>query len=156
VALVTAVAVVALLGLRASVPQAAPAAPAAPPRPVPVGLVPTPPYDRLPGRTPIPAPSLVGEDGQTIGGELPVFAPAPSQLAVRIAVRMILNRFCREPAGHRIHFDPGVGTSWRSATAVVSPPRSRLADRPMIILRLFWTGYTYRWRGSLYQLADCG
>jgi hypothetical protein len=155
VALATAVAAVALLGLRASVPQGTPAAPGGPPSPV--RLVPAPPYDRLPGRTPIPAPSLVGEDGQTIGGELPVFAPAPSRLAVRIAVRMILNRFCTEPAVHPVRLDQGVGASWRSATATASPPpRFPFADRPMIVIRLSWTGYTYRWRGSLHQLADCG
>ncbi len=159
-ALAATAAVLALVALRTSAPQARPAAAGGSTSRTagsPLATVPTAPFDMLPGRTPIPAPSLIGEDGQTIGGEIPLFAPAPSEAAVRIAVKLILNRFCRDPDAHAIRLEPGAGESWRSATAIVRQQRGLpLAHRPVITLRLLWTGYTYRWRGSLDQLTDCG
>jgi hypothetical protein len=151
-------AVAALAALRASLPeQAAPSATAisAAPRVLPYGELGGPPYDTLPSRTPIPVPSLVSEDGQTVGGELPLFAPAPSEQAARIAVELVLGRYCRQPAAHLIELEQGVGESWRSVTAVVSQARFPLSYWPVITLHLTFTGYTYRWRGSLAELRAC-
>jgi hypothetical protein len=143
-----------------------------------------PPYDTLPGRTPIPPPRLVSEDGQRMVGELPVFAPAPSRPAVRLAVAMVLGRYCRDPAAHtvqllsepRVRWEPGragplpvpmpapprgpgaadppapLGDPWQFAVALVSMGSS---PGPGLVLTLYWTGYTYRWRGSLAQLNAC-
>jgi hypothetical protein len=65
------------------------------------------PFDRLPGRTPIPPPILISMDGQRVAGELPVFALAPSEAAVRIAAGMVLGRYCRNPAAHDVQLVPG-------------------------------------------------
>jgi hypothetical protein len=149
-ALGVAAAAAVLVGLRAGVPQAGQPSPQARP----LATLPAPPYDRLPGRTPIPAPT-VSRDRLTVGGELPVFAPAPSEAAVRIDALLILNRYCREPATHAIELQQGVGEAWRSVTAVVYQARIPLPYRPEITLHLYWTGYTYRWQGSLPELTHC-
>jgi hypothetical protein len=61
-----------------------------------------PPYDRLPGRTPIPPPRLISEDGQLVSGELPASTLSPSRAAVRQAVALVLGRYCRDPAAHTV------------------------------------------------------
>jgi hypothetical protein len=179
-----------------------------------------PPYDQLPGRTPIPAPRLVSQDGQRVVGEVPVFAPAPSEVAARKAVDLVIGRYCRDPGAHSVQLVtpprsrlgsgrfpgpgggpaagpasgptggstlptvPGVGPTisptsaptaptpapnttppvptptpipvrldpWQFAVAVVTSPSSGRLD---VVVSLSWTGFTYRWSGSLAQLNAC-
>ncbi len=187
-----------------------------------------PPYDQLPGRTPIPAPRLVSQDGQRVVGEVPVFAPAPSEVAARKAVDLVIGRYCRDPDAHSVQLVtpprtrfgsgrfpgpggsppagptsspasgptsgpaggsnlptvPGVGPTisptgvptaptpapnttapvppptptavrldpWQFAVAVVTSSSSGRLD---VVVSLSWTGFTYRWSGSLAQLNAC-
>jgi hypothetical protein len=164
-----------------------------------------PPYDLLPGRTPIPPPRLISEDGQGVAGELPATTLSPSRPAVGQAVALVLGRYCRTPATHTVRlipetglrWEPGLGNSpgvqpgpapgplplplpppwprtgppgsstgsgslpagaaaadnpWRFAVALVTAAPSGSHE---VTLTLRWTGYTYRWRGSLAELNHC-
>ncbi|MEN3356933.1 MAG: hypothetical protein V7637_915 [Mycobacteriales bacterium] len=188
-----------------------------------------PPYDRLPGRTPIMPAILVSEDGQQVDGGVPLFGAAPSEAAARGAVDLVLGYYCRNPTAHAVQLFtqprrfgpgpgrfpglggypgpypggrqptvPGVGPTvsptadpptagpspapttggrgaaapgsptttpsgpaatparmppWQFAVAVVTSPSSGRLDA---VLRLYWNGSSYRWRGSLAQLNSCG
>lgn len=101
--------------LRAGLPQ-----PVAAGRPV-WAVFEGPPYDRLPGRTPIPPPRLISEDGQWVSGELPASTLSPSRAAVRQAAGLVLGRYCRNPAAHTVQLLEERQVPW---------PGSRTGPRP--------------------------
>lgn len=87
----------AIAGLRSGLPE--------PDRPRATGLLWTgpagPPYDQFPGRTQIPAPRLVSEDGQRVAGMLPP-GSGPSETAARAAADLVIGRYCRIPPAHGV------------------------------------------------------
>jgi hypothetical protein len=107
-----------------------------------------PPFDRLPGRTRIPAPTRVGS---SLGGTLPAVGGPGKAAAVRSA-ELVLGRFCREPSRYTVAV--GGGPDWRSATASVFQLERSYAPAA-VVLRLEWTGRAYQWRGSPVQLGSC-
>jgi hypothetical protein len=116
---------------------------------------PAPPYDTLPGRTPIPAPSLVSEDGQVVEGTVPVRPLwGHEQEQGRRAVGLVLGRYCRDPAALTIAFP--YGAAGPTYVAVVSDRRT---GRFVATIALSPTGSeedgSYEWRGWLDQLHRC-
>ena len=112
--------------------------------------VPLPPFDRLPGRTPIPAPTM-GPDRQVVRGPLPAVG-GPHRKAALASAELVLGRFCRQPAEYAVEAAPE--PDWERVTAHVHS-RERSAGRPAIVLRLAWTGRAYAWSGSRRQLSNC-
>jgi hypothetical protein len=115
-----------------------------------------PPYDALPGRVPIPAPSLVSEDGRVVEGRLPIFELATTEATARRAVELVLGRYCRTVGAQTVRFAPGVG--WTNRIAVVTDARS---GQFVAALTLWWdrpwpdSAGSYRWRGTIEQLRTC-
>ncbi len=134
---------------RADRTQAAPPAPAG-------GVVPgrirrqPPPFDRLPGRTPIPAPAAVHPPG-TAAGVLPPTG-APGEPAAHAAVRLVVGRYCRWPEAYQVQTDRV--RTWRAPEALVVRT-SYSSSRVVATLQLRWTGRSYAWRGSEAELARC-
>jgi hypothetical protein len=156
----TAVAVLATAGavaaLRAGAEPVPPRAePVAPPahRPSPEfrALSPPPPYDRLPGRTPIPAPRLVGPDWQIVRGRLPAVGE-PGRPAAQRAAALVIGRYCREPAVLAAEVTPDRGWTWVTAR-LFSMERSN--SPPVATFRLIWTRDSYDWTGSYAELLSC-
>jgi hypothetical protein len=141
-----AVAVVAVL--RAGTEPVVPAVPEPTP-PVTVPPLPTGPFDRLPGRTPIPRPS---ERGGTAQGALPPTGPGPSEEAAVRATQLVLGRYCARPDRYTISVVPQDG--WRLLGGLATG-LDRGGDGPLIDLLLAWDGRSYRWSGSLVQLRGC-
>ena len=134
-------------GLRAGTGPVVPAVPDATPPPAVVGL-PTGPFDRLPGRTPIPPPS--SRDGR-LSGEVP--APGgPGKEPALGAALLVLGRYCVRPDRYTLTVAPQDG--WNTL-GVLAVGLGRGGDGPLIDLQLTWTGRTYRWSGSLVQLRTC-
>jgi hypothetical protein len=107
----------------------------------------TPPYDRRPGRTPVPAPEQVGDQ---VSGALPAVG-APSKAAVSRAVDLVLGRYCDDPRDYTYTLDPdalAVGVPWRVVRALVFGLRDS-GGLPVQQLTFTWTGAAYRWTGSL-------
>ena len=73
-----------------------------------VASVPTPPFDRLPGRTPIPSPTHAG---WYVHGTLPPTGP-PGRAAAKRATELVLGRFCARPKRYALNIAPE--PSWRS------------------------------------------
>jgi hypothetical protein len=114
---------------------------------------PRPPYDRRPGRTPIPAPAQTG-DG--LSGLLPAMA-GPDRRAAGTAVDLVLGRYCIDPMRYRFDLDPdhdGTRPDWHHVDVLVYDVDRRNAG---VMLRLFldWAGPTYRWLGFLNLLDGC-
>lgn len=109
------------------------------------------PLDRLPGRTPIPAPLVVGYDKQTVIGRLPDVG-GPSRPAAEAATRLVLGRYCQAPATYDIAISQESG--WDRVTT-----RAFRIDRGgyalSMGLRLVWIRSGYTWTGRLTQLAAC-
>ena len=63
---------------------------------------PSPPFDRLPGRTPIPEPAQTG-DG--LSGPLPAIG-GPDKRAAGAAVDLVLGRYCIDPGRYTFTLDP--------------------------------------------------
>jgi hypothetical protein len=107
--------------------------------------------DRLPGRTPIPAPLVVGYDKQTVLGRLPVDG-GPSQFAAKVATRLVLGRYCQVPATYDVRVSPEAG--WNQVSA-----RAFRIDRGgyalSVALRLVWIRSAYAWTGRLTELGSC-
>lgn len=114
------------------------------------------PYDTLPGRTPIPAPSLVSEDGRVVQGNLPLRPSYDGDRVARrrAAVAMVLGRYCRRPQELAITFTPdgpGVGD-----VATVSDRRTgRFIATIVLYAAGTETADYYQWRGWLEQLRNC-
>lgn len=112
-----------------------------------------PPFDRLPGRTPIPLPSPVGGPyEETVRGALPGTGAGPGEQAARSAARLVLGRYCRFPDAYQIQL--AGERRWRAATAVVLR-QVYVGPRRLATLRLRWTGGAYAWQGSPAELAGC-
>ena len=111
-------------------------------------VLPTAPYDRLPGRTPIPAPTAA--DG-FVRGTLPPVG-GPDEPAALRAARLVLGRACYEPAAYALTLKPE--PDWRRVTAFVLT-LDRSGDPPRITLLLTWTGRTYDWVGPEVELRVC-
>jgi hypothetical protein len=156
-AAVVLVATAALLLLRSTVDTAPPRVPrstvdrAAPVVPLPPQ--PTPPYDRRPGRTPIPAPAQTG-DG--LSGLLPATG-GPDRHAADAAVGLVLGRYCLDPAGYAFTLDPdhdGTREDWHHVDVLVFDLQRSYAG-PALRLFLDWAGRSYRWLGFLNLLDGC-
>ena len=117
----------------------------------------TPPYDRLPGRVPIPAPSLVSEDGRNVEGSLPVRVSAPQdEGSAREAAMLVVGRYCREPEKVEIRMRPtGGDDTW--AVILWNPGENKLIAAIYLQADRFAGSpiSTYRWRGWLEQLHRC-
>jgi hypothetical protein len=109
-----------------------------------------PPYDRLPGRTPIPEPTLaVG--GEILRGPLPVVG-SPGPTAARTSAELVLGRYCRRPARYAVALD--WVERWQRVRAL-AVRLDRSTDPPWVVLDLAWTGRAYRWTGRAVQLGTC-
>lgn len=111
--------------------------------------LPDPPFDRLPGRTPIPVPTFSGDD---VLGALPPVRGGPDRAAAAAATELVLGRYCRRPDRYTVTFDPG--RDWRDVAVLVFG-LDRSGDPPVVRLRLTWTGVSYGWRGQAVQLNRC-
>jgi hypothetical protein len=111
-----------------------------------------PPFDRLPGRTPIPLPSPIGRPAEAVRGALPATG-AIGERAAREAARLVLGRYCRYPQGFLVLLDGAPG--WREATAIVLRRSPYLEQRRLTTLRLRWSGHSYAWQGWPAELARC-
>jgi hypothetical protein len=111
-----------------------------------------PPFDRLPGRTPIPLPSPIGRPAEAVRGALPATGPMPDEESVREAARLVLGRYCRHPRAYLVLLDPKPG--WRDVRAIVLR-RAYVGDRRLTTLQLRWTGRAYAWQGWPAELARC-
>ena len=114
---------------------------------------PKPPYDRRPGRTPIPAPAQTG-DG--LSGLLPMMT-GPDRRAAGTAVDLVLGRYCLEPMRYVFTLDPdhnGTQADWHHVRVLVFDVERSYAGAAM---RLFldWAGPSYRWLGFLNLLDGC-
>lgn len=113
-----------------------------------------PPFDRLPGRTPIPLPSPVrgARDAAAVGGPLPATGTPPGEEAARAAARLVVGRYCRFPEAYRVQ--PTSGAPWRDLTVLVL---GQVYNGPRLVatLRLRWTGDAYAWQGSETEFATC-
>ncbi|MFL6130599.1 MAG: hypothetical protein ACJ73E_16250 [Mycobacteriales bacterium] len=115
------------------------------------GLQP-PPFDRLPGRTPIPQPSPIGRPAEAVRGALPATGPAPAEQAARDAARLVLGRYCRYPQAYLVVLESSRG--WREVTAMALL-HTYLEERRLATLQLRWTGQAYSWQGWPRELARC-
>ncbi len=114
---------------------------------------PTPPYDRLPGRTPIPVPAQTG-DG--LSGPLPAVG-GPDKRAAAAAVGLVLGRYCLDPAGYTFTLDPdhdGTREDWHHADVLVFRLNGS-GSGPDLRLILNWDGRSYRWLGFLNLRDGC-
>lgn len=110
-----------------------------------------PPFDRLPGRTPIPTPSPVGRPAEAVRGALPATGPVGEE-AARDASRLVLGRYCRWPRGYQVQLEPK--RSWHEVTATILS-RTYVGSRRLTTLQLRWTGHAYSWQGWPAELARC-
>jgi hypothetical protein len=107
-----------------------------------------PPFDRLPGRTPIPAPSPTG---RALRGTLPAVG-GPGKAAAERSAALVLGRYCLEPRRYALSLSADL--DWRSPTAYALR-LDRSYDPLAVRLRLEWTGRSYAWIGSPAQLLSC-
>ena len=120
---------------------------------VPLPPRPTPPYDRLPGRTPIPAPAQTG-DG--LSGPLPAIG-GPDKRAAAAAVYLVLGRYCLDPKRYTFTLDPDHDGSWPDwhHVDVLVFRLDGSGSGPDLRLFLDWAGRSYRWLGFLDLLDGC-
>ena len=112
--------------------------------------LPGPPYDRLPGRTPIPRPTRLAGD-ELLRGGLPAVGSAGPQAAT-VSAELVLGRYCRRPAKYAVTVEGGSG--WRRLRAL-AVRIDRSSDPPWVVLELVWTGRAYSWTGRSVQLSNC-
>jgi hypothetical protein len=110
--------------------------------------VPTPPFDRLPGRVPIPPPTHAG---WFVQGTLQPVGP-PGRPAAERSALLVLGRHCARPDRYTLTFDPQPG--WRTVD-VLAFGLDRSGDPPAVRLLLTWTGSSYAWIGPAVQLSAC-
>jgi hypothetical protein len=111
-----------------------------------------PPFDRLPGRTPIPQPSPIGRPAEAVRGSLPATGALGDQ-AARAAARLVLGRYCRYPRAYLVMLEPN--RTWRDVVATVLQQTSDVEPHRLTTLRLRWTGHAYAWQGWPAELARC-
>ncbi len=132
-------------GDRPAVRAAGTSAPAAP--------TPTPPFDRLPGRTPIPVPAQTGD---ALSGPLPPTGPV-SKVAAGRAVDLVLGRYCADPGTYTYTLGPdsdGRAQDWHHVDVLVFSLNQGGAG-PALRFFLDWAGTSYRWLGFLALLNGC-
>jgi len=120
---------------------------------VPLPPQPTPPYDRLPRRTPIPEPAQTG-DG--LSGPLPAIG-GPDKHAAVAAVYLVLGRYCLDPKRYTFTLDPDHDRSrpdWHHVDVLVFRLDGS-GSGPDLRLFLDWAGRSYRWLGFLDLLDGC-
>ena len=113
---------------------------------------PQPPFDHLPGRTPIPNPTAA-LDRRTLTGPLPrVTDGRPGETAATSAARLVLGRYCRRPWAFTVTTEPRSGWQQVRAKASRTVPRRIFLD-----LRLRWDAprRAYEWTGVIAQLDTC-
>ncbi|HYT09885.1 MAG TPA: hypothetical protein VEL73_04415 [Mycobacteriales bacterium] len=115
--------------------------------------LPVPPFDRLPGHTPIPPPTLLPHDSELVTGRLPVVGGRAGRPAAERSAELVIGRYCREP--DRLVADVEPDPNWQRVTARVYSKR-RSGDPLVMLFQLRWTGRAYVWLGSLPELASCG
>jgi hypothetical protein len=118
-----------------------------------VAPTPRPPFDGRPGRTPIPAPAVVGD---LLSGTLPEVGP-PGRAAAGRAVELVLGRYCADPAAYVFPLGreaAGVEQDWRHVTVAVFRTE-RGSSTPRLMLTLDWLGEIYRWTGPADLLDGC-
>jgi hypothetical protein len=146
------VAVAAVVLVRFALDDRPPGRSAAPtPAPAPASsasaAVPRPPYDTGPGRTPIPAPTQIGDQ---LSGVMPDLG-GPDRAAARRAADLVLGRYCADPARYTFSLDGG--PDWRQVRIfLVELDRS---GGPVQQWRLVWTGRTYQWIAPVTLAAGC-
>jgi hypothetical protein len=114
---------------------------------------PTPPYDRRPGRTPIPEPAQTG-DG--LSGALPAIG-GPDRRAAGAAVDLVLGRYCLDPKGYTFTLDAdrdGTREDYHHVDVLVFRLNGS-GSGPDLRLILDWAGRSYRWLGFLNLLDGC-
>lgn len=122
--------------------------------PSPTAPRPLPPFDRRPGRVPIPAPARAGS---LLTGMLPPAAGGPNRAEAVRAVHLVLGRYCVEPRAYA--FTLGSNESarpedWRQVTVLLFL-LERGGNAPSLQLQLSWTGPAYRWSGPEELLDGC-
>jgi len=114
---------------------------------------PTPPYDRLPGRTPIPA---LAQTGDGLSGPLPAIG-GPDKRAAAAAVYLVLGRYCFDPGRYTFTLDPdhdGTREDFHHVDVLVFRLDGS-GSGPDLRLILDWAGRSYRWLGFLNLLDGC-
>ncbi|HZB50287.1 MAG TPA: hypothetical protein VE547_14430 [Mycobacteriales bacterium] len=106
------------------------------------------PYDRLPGRVPIPPPTHAG---WFVRGTLPPTGTVGEPAAQRGAL-LVLGRYCARPDRYTLTLDPR--PDWRRVDVLVFG-LDRSGDPPAVQLQLTWTGRSYAWAGTAVQLNAC-
>jgi hypothetical protein len=119
----------------------------------PAAPTPTPPFDRLPGRTPIPEPAQTGD---ALSGPLPPTGPLGKAAAGR-AADLVLGRYCAHPRTYTYTLGAdsnGRAQDWHHVDVLVF---SLLQGGTGPALRFFldWDGTAYRWLGFLALLDGC-
>ena len=114
---------------------------------------PTPPFDRRPGRTPIPAPAQTGD---LLSGPLPVTGDPGPASATR-AANLVLGRYCSDPSRYGLTIEPYA--DGRSIDvhhlAVVIVDRVLTDAGTELRLTLDWDGRAYRWFGPRGLTRGC-
>ena len=147
----------AIVGLRAGAPAPTAEQPAAAGTQAPVIIygrarMQPPPFDRLPGRTPIPLPSPLGRPAEAVRGALPATGPTPGERSARAAAELVLGRYCRYPRAYYVQVeDTG---DWDQVRATVLR-QAYAGSRRLTTLQLRWTGRSYSWQGWPAELARC-
>jgi hypothetical protein len=114
---------------------------------------PAPSFDRLPGRTPIPAPAQTGD---RLSGPLPATGD-PGRASATRAANLVLGRYCAEPGRYGLTIEPytdGRSIDFRHI-AVVVVDRLLTDSGTEMQLSLDWEGRAYRWFGPLTLLDGC-
>jgi hypothetical protein len=126
-----------------------------PARPVAASASPTPapPFDRRPGRTPIPEPAQTGD---LLSGPLPEIGPPTRTVAARAAA-LVLGRYCAEPSRYVFTLEPdtdGRRPDYHHLGVLVTD-RELTDSGPAMRLTLDWDGRAYLWTGPLTLLSGC-
>lgn len=116
-------------------------------------LLPGPPFDHRPGRTPIPAPAQTRD---LLSGPLPFTGP-PSRDAAGRAAALVLGRYCSDLSRYAFTIEPYADE--RSIDfhrlQVVVVDRVLTDSGTDMELSLEWEGSTYRWFGPLSLINGC-
>jgi len=118
-----------------------------------------PPYDTLPGRVRIPTPWQASMDGRVVEGLVrmpPGSVEWSSQQQYDQVARMVLGRYCRQPADYAVRRVP----EGRPTGAIVVLDRRTGRFFATIVLYPEFSGVddeapTFRWRAWLDQLHGC-
>jgi hypothetical protein len=115
--------------------------------------LPAPPFDRRPGRTPIPAPAQTGD---LLSGPLPFTGP-PSRASAARAAALVLGRYCADLGRYGFTVEPYADE--RSIDfhhlQVVVVDRVLTDSGTDMELSLDWEGDAYRWFGPLTLISGC-